>query len=142
LAQRKLAALISKLWRAFAGWKSRAQVFTVAAVRSGINCFAAERLNCERRHTLLSRFATGLQILAEVREKFGLVIVTEAMDERVISISLKKYADCIQIGARNSKNFSLPETRRSFFLVARFAQRGMSATLDDLVDGRHFSWRQ
>ncbi len=48
----------------------------------------------------------GLKILAEVREQFGLNIVTEAMDERGVDL-VEKYGDCIQIGARNMQNFSL-----------------------------------
>jgi 3-deoxy-7-phosphoheptulonate synthase len=47
----------------------------------------------------------GLKILAEVREQFGLNIVTEAMDERGIDL-VEKYGDCIQIGACNMQTFS------------------------------------
>jgi len=48
----------------------------------------------------------GLKYLAEAREKTGLPIVTELMDPREIDIVLK-YADVVQIGARNMQNFKL-----------------------------------
>ena len=48
----------------------------------------------------------GLKILAEVRDRFGLLIVTEAVDNESLDL-VEKYADIIQIGARNMQNFSL-----------------------------------
>lgn len=73
----------------------------------------------------------GLKILAEVREKYGLNIVTEAMDERGIDL-VEKYGDCIQIGARNMQNFSLlkyvGQTRKPVLL-----KRGMAATLEEFL---------
>lgn len=73
----------------------------------------------------------GLKMLAEVREQFGLNIVTEAMDEHGID-AVAKYADCIQIGARNMQNFSLlkyaGQTRTPILL-----KRGLSATLHELL---------
>src|SRR6202142_2303172 len=41
----------------------------------------------------------GLQIMAEVRDRFGMKIVTEAVDNESIDL-VEKYADVIQIGAR------------------------------------------
>lgn len=73
----------------------------------------------------------GLKILSEVREKYGLNIVTEAMDERGVDL-VEKYGDCIQIGARNMQNFSLlkyaGQTRKPVLL-----KRGLSATLDEFL---------
>ena len=73
----------------------------------------------------------GLKILAEVRDRFGLNIVTEAMDERGVDL-VERYGHCIQIGARNMQNFSLlkyaGQTRKPILL-----KRGMSATLDEFV---------
>ena len=73
----------------------------------------------------------GLKILAEVRNQFGLNIVTEAMDEHGVDL-VEKYGDCIQIGARNMQNFSLlkyvGQTRKAVLL-----KRGLSATLDELL---------
>src|ERR1700730_1765912 len=48
----------------------------------------------------------GLRIMAEVRERFGMKIVTEAIDNESLEL-VEKYADVIQIGARNMQNFSL-----------------------------------
>ena len=73
----------------------------------------------------------GLKFLAEVRDQYGLNIVTEAMDERGID-AVEKYGDCIQIGARNMQNFSLlkyaGKTRKPILL-----KRGLSATLDEFL---------
>jgi 3-deoxy-7-phosphoheptulonate synthase len=48
----------------------------------------------------------GLKYLSYVRKKTGLPVVTELMDPRDIKVILK-YADIIQIGARNMQNFRL-----------------------------------
>ncbi len=48
----------------------------------------------------------GLRYLAEAREKTGLPVVTEIMDPRDLDV-IVKYADVIQIGARNMQNFRL-----------------------------------
>ena len=48
----------------------------------------------------------GLQILAEARERFGLAIITEAIDHESLEL-VEAYADIIQLGARNMQNFAL-----------------------------------
>jgi 3-deoxy-7-phosphoheptulonate synthase len=48
----------------------------------------------------------GLEYLAEARDKTGLPIITEIMDPRDLD-AIVKYADIIQIGARNMQNFRL-----------------------------------
>ncbi len=48
----------------------------------------------------------GLQYLAKAREKTGLLVVTEVMDTMDIAM-LCKYADVLQVGARNMQNFKL-----------------------------------
>jgi 3-deoxy-7-phosphoheptulonate synthase len=48
----------------------------------------------------------GLRYLVEARERTGLPIVTEVMDGRDIEM-IAKYADVLQIGARNMQNFRL-----------------------------------
>ncbi|HUQ50416.1 MAG TPA: 3-deoxy-7-phosphoheptulonate synthase [Terriglobales bacterium] len=73
----------------------------------------------------------GLKIMAEVRERFGLRIVTEAIDNESLEL-VEKYADIIQIGARNMQNFSLlKRVGRSSKPV--LLKRGMSATLEDFL---------
>ena len=74
---------------------------------------------------------TALQIMAEVREQFGLLIVTEAVDHESLAL-VDEYADVIQIGARNMQNFSLLKrvgrARKPVLL-----KRGMSATLEEFL---------
>ncbi|MGI8835592.1 MAG: 3-deoxy-7-phosphoheptulonate synthase [Pyrinomonadaceae bacterium] len=71
----------------------------------------------------------GLQILAEVRERFGLKIVTEALDDAGVDL-VERYGDVIQIGARNMQNFTLlRRAGRSHLPV--LLKRGLSATLDE-----------
>ncbi len=71
----------------------------------------------------------GLQILKEVRDAFGLKIVTEALDEPGVDL-VERYGDVIQIGARNMQNFSLlRRVGRSPLPV--LLKRGMAATLDE-----------
>jgi 3-deoxy-7-phosphoheptulonate synthase len=73
----------------------------------------------------------GLRIMAEVREKFGLVIVTEAIDHESLDL-VEEYADIIQIGARNMQNFSLlKKAGRAKKPV--LLKRGMSATLEEFL---------
>ncbi|KMP11392.1 3-deoxy-7-phosphoheptulonate synthase [Candidatus Nitromaritima sp. SCGC AAA799-A02] len=48
----------------------------------------------------------GLQLLAEARKETGLPIVTEVMNPREVDL-VAKYADIMQVGARNVQNFSL-----------------------------------
>ncbi len=73
----------------------------------------------------------ALRYLAEAREATGLPIVTELMDPRDAPLVLK-YADCIQIGARNMQNFRLLKEvgmhRKPVLL-----KRGMSSTIRDLL---------
>ena len=67
--------------------------------------------------------------MAEVRELYGLKIVTEALDEQGID-EVERYADMIQIGARNMHNFSLlRRAGRSHLPV--LLKRGWAATLDE-----------
>ncbi|HTS11889.1 MAG TPA: 3-deoxy-7-phosphoheptulonate synthase [Candidatus Limnocylindrales bacterium] len=73
----------------------------------------------------------GLQILAAVRDEFGLGIVTEAIDNESLDL-VEKYADVIQIGARNMQNFSLLK-RAGRAQKPVLLKRGMSATLDEFL---------
>jgi 3-deoxy-7-phosphoheptulonate synthase len=73
----------------------------------------------------------GLRILSEIRDRFGLLIVTEAVDYESLDL-VERYADMIQIGARNMQNFSLlkraGKARKPVLL-----KRGMSATLEEFL---------
>jgi 3-deoxy-7-phosphoheptulonate synthase len=74
---------------------------------------------------------SGLEILAEVREKFGLGIVTEAVDNESLEL-VEQTADMIQIGARNMQNFSLLK-RAGRTAKPILLKRGLSSTLDELL---------
>lgn len=73
----------------------------------------------------------GLKILAKVRAKYGLGIVTEAIDNESLDL-VEEYADVIQIGARNMQNFSLLK-RAGRAKKPVLLKRGMSATLDEFL---------
>jgi len=114
--------------------ESEDQVFKVAEVvaASGAKFFRGGAFKPRTSpYAFQGKGEEGLQILAQVREQFGLNIVTEAMDERGIDLVVK-YGDCIQIGARNMQNFSLlkyaGQTRKPILL-----KRGLSATLDEFL---------
>jgi 3-deoxy-7-phosphoheptulonate synthase len=73
----------------------------------------------------------GLKIMAEIREQFGLRIVTEAIDNESLEL-VEKYGDVIQIGARNMQNFSLLK-RAGRARKPVLLKRGMSATLEEFL---------
>src|SRR5436189_62524 len=73
----------------------------------------------------------GLEILARVREEFDLPVITEAIDNESLAL-VEKYADCIQIGARNMQNFSLLKVAGRARIPV-LLKRGMSATLEELL---------
>ncbi len=73
----------------------------------------------------------GLRLLAEVRDRFGMLIMTEAVDNESLE-QVEHYADVIQIGARNMQNFSLLK-RAGRARKPVLLKRGMSATLEELL---------
>lgn len=73
----------------------------------------------------------GLKIMAEIRDRFGLMIMTEAIDNESLDL-VEKYADCIQIGARNMQNFSLLK-KAGRMRKPVLLKRGMSATLEEFL---------
>lgn len=73
----------------------------------------------------------GLKFLADAREETGLKIVTELMDIRDLDM-VAKYADIIQIGARNMQNFNLlREVGKT--KVPVLLKRGMANTVKELL---------
>jgi len=73
----------------------------------------------------------GLKIMAEVRDRFGLLIITEAVDYESLDL-VDQYADVIQIGARNMQNFSLLK-RAGRARKPVLLKRGISATLEEFL---------
>ena len=69
--------------------------------------------------------------MTEVRDRFGLKIVTEAVDNESLDL-VEEYADIIQIGARNMQNYSLLK-RAGRASKPVLLKRGMSATLEELL---------
>ena len=71
----------------------------------------------------------GLKILAAARDETGLPIITEVMSPRDIEL-VSRYADVLQLGARNMQNYSLlDEAGKADKPV--MVKRGMSATYED-----------
>ncbi len=73
----------------------------------------------------------GLKLLAEAREETGLLIITEVVDPRDVTL-VASYADILQIGARNMQNFLLLRE------VAKLSKpvmlkRGPSATFEEWI---------
>ncbi len=112
--------------------ESRAQAFAIAEAvrRSGARFF---RGGAYKPRTSPYAFQglgeEGLRILADVREAYGLKIVTEALDEAGVDL-VERYGDMIQIGARNMQNFSLLR-RAGKAKLPVLLKRGLSATLDE-----------
>jgi 3-deoxy-7-phosphoheptulonate synthase len=73
----------------------------------------------------------GLKLLAEARAETGLGIVTEAIDVETFD-HVERYADCVQIGARNMQNFSLLR-RAGRGKLPVLLKRGIAATLDEFL---------
>src|SRR5438067_12382644 len=73
----------------------------------------------------------GLKILRDAGAKHKMPVVTEVMDPRQVEL-VDRYADMMQVGARNMQNFDLlkevGQTRKPVLL-----KRGMSATVKDLL---------
>src|SRR5271169_3700803 len=73
----------------------------------------------------------GLRIMAEIRQQYGMKVITEAIDNESLDL-VEEYADVIQIGARNMQNFSLLK-RAGRAKKPVLLKRGMSATLDEFL---------
>ena len=73
----------------------------------------------------------GLKLLREVGDRVGMSVVTELMESRDIEL-VEKYADIIQIGARNMQNFELlKDVGQSHKPV--LLKRGLSATINEFL---------
>jgi 3-deoxy-7-phosphoheptulonate synthase len=114
--------------------ESREQVFAVAEkiAAAGVRLFRGGAYKPRTSpYSFQGLGEPGLKILSEARERFGLGIVTEAVDSESLDL-VEKYADVIQIGARNMQNFSLLK-RAGKATKPVLLKRGMSATLDEFL---------
>jgi len=73
----------------------------------------------------------GLKMLATAREETGLAIVTEVMAPEHVPM-VARYADVLQIGARNMQNYQLLQAVGDSGKPA-LLKRGMSATIDEFL---------
>ena len=73
----------------------------------------------------------ALKIMAEIRDQFGLRIITEALDAETLEL-VAEWADVIQIGARNMQNFSLLK-KAGKLRKPVLIKRGLSATLEEFL---------
>jgi 3-deoxy-7-phosphoheptulonate synthase len=73
----------------------------------------------------------GLELLARAREETGMAVVTEVMDPESVEL-VARYADILQVGARNMQNYPLlrrvGQTRKPVLL-----KRGIAATITELL---------
>ena len=99
---------------------SGAQFFRGGAYKPRTSPYAFQGLGVE-----------ALRIMAEVREQFGLRIVTEAIDNETLDL-VAEWADVVQIGARNMQNFSLLK-RAGQLRKPVLIKRGLSATLEEFL---------
>ncbi len=71
----------------------------------------------------------GLELLAEARAQTGLPVVTEAMTPDQVPL-VGKYADVIQIGARNMQNYGLLTAAGEYGKTV-LLKRGMMSTMEE-----------
>jgi 3-deoxy-7-phosphoheptulonate synthase len=73
----------------------------------------------------------GLELLAEARELTGMPIVTEVISPELVPL-VARYADVLQIGARNMQNYALLHAAGASQHTV-LLKRGMSATVEELL---------
>lgn len=73
----------------------------------------------------------GLELLAEAREATGLPVVTEVMEPGLVPL-VAKYADVLQIGARNMQNYALLHAAGASQHTV-LLKRGMMSTMEELL---------
>lgn len=71
----------------------------------------------------------GLILLRKAADEFGLLVVTEVLENSMIDL-IAKYTDIFQVGARNMQNYSLLKELGSVNKPVML-KRGLSATVED-----------
>ncbi len=114
--------------------ESREQILAIAAIvkKAGASVLRGGAFKPRTSpYTFQGLGIEGLKLLAEARDATGLPVITELMDTKDAE-AVDKYADIIQIGARNMQNFSLlKEAGRCQKPV--MLKRGMAATIKDVL---------
>src|SRR6202167_797936 len=116
------------------GIESRDQAFAIAerVARAGAQFFRGGAYKARTSpYSFQGLGEEGLKIMAEARNRFGLLIVTEAVDYESLDL-VDQYADMIQIGARNMQNFSLLK-RAGRARKPVLLKRGIAATLEEFL---------
>ncbi len=82
----------------------------------------------------------GLEILREAADRYGMVVVSEVPDARSVDL-VARYADVLQVGARNMQNFPL---LRELGSVARpvLLKRGMGNTVEEWLLAAEYILRE
>src|SRR5207245_1601092 len=114
--------------------ENRDQAFAVAerVARAGAQFFRGGAYKPRTSpYTFQGLGEAGLRIMAEIRDRFGMKTITEAIDNESLEL-VAEYADVIQIGARNMQNFSLLK-RAGRAKKPVMVKRGMSATLEEFL---------
>jgi len=114
--------------------ESRDQLFAVAerVARAGVRLFRGGAYKPRTSpYSFQGLGKPGLELLAEAREKFGLRIVTEAIDTETIEM-VADYADIVQLGARNMQNYSLLK-KAGRLRKPVLLKRGMAATIEEFL---------
>ena len=114
--------------------ESREQAFTIAerVARAGARFFRGGAFKPRTSpYAFQGMGENAMKIMAEIRDRFGLRIVTEALDYESLDMAAE-YADVIQIGTRNMQNFSLLR-RAGRLRKPVLLKRGMSATLEEFL---------
>jgi 3-deoxy-7-phosphoheptulonate synthase len=78
----------------------------------------------------------GLRILADVRSETGLPVVTEVIDPAGVD-TVARYADMLQVGARNMQNFALLQAVGSAGRPV-LLKRGLSATIEEWLSAAEY----
>ena len=78
----------------------------------------------------------GLEILAQIREKYGMPVVSEVMSVEQIE-TIAEVVDLLQVGSRNMQNFdllkALGKVNKPILL-----KRGLAATVEEFVYGAEY----
>ncbi len=73
----------------------------------------------------------GLKLMRQAADAYGMLVITEVMDSSQIDL-VGRYADIVQIGARNMQNFALLKDLGKCG-VPVMLKRGLSATIEELL---------